>query len=114
MSRRVQPFTLIIGSLLAMVIVCAQYFHFEASSFSKKEIKTGQQESSQPADEAMVSLPSFSLPAPVHVQLNLDAYCLFEILFEEDQQLNSSAEAPVYPEKLLITLFRFIISPNAP
>lgn len=109
-----QPLTLIIGSLLALLIVCTQCFHFQADSVSKKEVNAGQQESSQPADEATISLPSFSLPAPVHVQLNLDAYCLFEILFEEDQQLNASAEAPAFPEKLLITLFRVIISPNAP
>lgn len=114
MSKRVQPLTLIIGSLLAVIIVCTQCFHFEAQSLSKKEISAGQEESDQPEDETTISLPSFSLPAPVHVQLNLDAYCLFEILFEEDQQLDSSAEAPAYPEKLLITLFRVIISPNAP
>lgn len=105
---------MITGSLLAVVIVCLQFFHFN-QPLSKAEVKTEQQQNTPPSnDEAVVSLASFSIPSPVNVTINLDAYCLFEILFEQSTERDSSAEAPLRPEKLFVTLFRVIISPNAP
>ena len=105
---------MITGSVLALVIVCIQFFHFN-QPLSKGEIKTEQQESSPATEEgAVISLASFSIPSPVNVTINLDAYCLFEILFEQSTEKDTSAEAPLRPEKLFITLFRVIISPNAP
>lgn len=102
------------GSLLCIVIVCAQLFHFEAGTPSKKEVKTEQQENNRPADALSFSIASFSLPSPVHLSVNLDACCLFEILFEETPKCQIIPDAPLYPEKLFVTLFRVIISPNAP
>lgn len=105
---------MITGSLLAVVIVCLQFFHFN-QPLSKAEVKTEQQESSPSnGEEAIISIASFSIPSPVNVTINLDAYCLFEILFEQSTERDTSAEAPLRPEKLFFTLFRVIISPNAP
>jgi hypothetical protein len=111
-KRRIQPISLLIGSLLAVVIVCSQFFHYEAQGLSK-EVKTEQQESGQTGNDAF-SLPSFSLPSPVHVQLSLDFHCLLEILFEDQEEEVVSTDTPSFPQKLLITLFSVIISPNAP
>lgn len=100
--------------MLAVVMMLTQLFHSQAPGFAKKETKTEQQKDQQ-GDETFVSLSSFSLPsASVHVEVNLDPYCLFEILFEKETRQTEASRIPVYPEKLLLTLFRVIISPNAP
>jgi hypothetical protein len=112
-NKHMRSITMLTGSLLAVMIVCIQFFHF-SHNISKSEVKTEQQESSPSADIPLVSMASYSIPSPVHVTINLDAYCLFEILFEQSTESDASAEAPLYPEKLFITLFRVIISPNAP
>lgn len=121
MKKSVQTLTLFIGSLLAMVIICSQLFHYNVSAYSKndlksskKELTSGQQESDQSSEETVISLPSFSLPFPIHASHNFDGYCLFEILFEASEESSTSFETPLHPEKLFITLFRFIIAPNAP
>jgi len=121
MKKSVQTLTLFVGSLLAMVIICSQLFHYNVNAYSKdelkdskKELKGEQQESDQSSEETVISLPSFSLPSPIHVSHNFDGYCLFEILFETSEESSISFETPLHPKKLFITLFRFIIAPNAP
>jgi hypothetical protein len=111
-KRHVQSLSLLVGSLLAVVILCSQFFHYQVEG-SPKQVKTEQQESGE-TEGSTFSLPSFSLPSPVHVQLSLDPHCLLEILFEDEQEKIVSTEAPHVPQKLLITLFSVIISPNAP
>jgi hypothetical protein len=112
---KIQSFTVWIGSLLAMAIVCAQLFHFQIiDDTSGAEASATHEESDRPTEEIQISLPSFSLPSPVNIQVSLDSYCLFEILFEEHELKMSSTETPRLPQKLLVTLFRVIISPNAP
>jgi hypothetical protein len=114
-KQKLQSLSIFTGSLLALAIVCSQLFNFNTNISSKKEVKTEQQENnSHSSEEALISLPSFSLPTPVHVQSNLDSYCLFEILFEKHNETVAPSQAPSYPTKFLITLFRAIISPNAP
>jgi hypothetical protein len=61
-----------------------------------------------------MSMASFSLPSPVNVQINLDPHCLFEIVFENVKAEVPHTSLPSIEEKLLITLFRVIIAPNAP
>jgi hypothetical protein len=115
MKKKLQWMSILIGCLLAVAIVCVQVFQFHTASVAKKEVKTEQQETNQSPDQSQVSLPSFSLPSPpVHVSVNLDAYCLFEILFKEHKESENSEVSTVLPQKLMVTLFRVIISPNAP
>jgi hypothetical protein len=115
MKNEIRITSLIIGSLLSVVIVCSQFFQFQIkSNHPEKQAKTEQQESKTPSEQVVLSLPSFSLPSSIQVALNLDAYCLFEILFEENETADSSTDSPLYPKKFFITLFRVIISPNAP
>jgi hypothetical protein len=102
------------GSLLALAIVCSQLFNFNINSSPSKKVKTEQQENGRPSEQTLISLPSFSLPTPVHVQTSFDSYCLFEIVFEKKCDIAALPEAPSYPTTFLTTLFRVIISPNAP
>jgi hypothetical protein len=110
---RIRSLTIAVGIMLAMVMTLTQLFQTQVSGFGKKEAKTEQRD--HHGDETFISLSSFSLPsASVYLQVNLDPYCLFEILFEKEPQQPEASRVPLHPEKLLQTLFRVIISPNAP
>lgn len=104
--------TMIAGSLLTIAIVFAQITGID-SSCEKEAVKT-EQDGSGAQTEALISLPSFSLPAPVTFSSSLDGHLLFEILFDVPRQEVSESPGSKLPEKLLITLFQVIISPNAP
>jgi hypothetical protein len=113
-KERLHTFTLIVGSILAFAMAFSQFMPSGFSSTKKKaEI---QQASDQPHDDTQsdISLPSFSLPAPVHVQVNLNPYCLFEFFFEENVDEEQTEEDLLHPDRFFETMFRVIISPNAP
>ncbi len=101
------------GVLTAMLVVFSQLFFFEAASYAKKEIKTEKQEN-QPGDELTITLPSFSQPSSVNVELHQKSFCLFEILFEKSNEERNAHPVPLLVGKFFQTLFRVIISPNAP
>jgi hypothetical protein len=112
MKRNIRLLTVFVGCLLAMVIVCSQVYVGQ----SKVSVSTEQGDDSLPNDSnsASISMASFSLPAPVSVQINLDPHCLFEILFEHVKEEVPHTSLPSVEEKLMVTLFRVIIAPNAP
>jgi hypothetical protein len=102
-----------LGCLLVVVIISSQFFSLASTPHDlKKAVAAEQTEDTD--DKAYISLPSFSLPSPVHVQINLDSHCLFEILFEDKQTSGTSTHVLDYTQKFFATLFRVIISPNAP
>jgi hypothetical protein len=106
--------TIIVGTVLALAIVFSDFLTPECIASTEKA-KTEQTENKAGSDTGtFVSLPSFSLPAPVHVQVNLNPYCLFEIFFEEDLDEEHVEEDAFYPDRFFETMFRVIISPNAP
>lgn len=106
--------TILLGSLLALAITFSQYLSPECTTCSEK-VKIEQTEnSSDEENSAFISLPSFSIPAPVNVQVSLDPYCLFEIFFEEDIDEDYVEDEESYADRFFETMFRVIISPNAP
>jgi hypothetical protein len=115
-KKRLHTLTLILGSILAVAIVFSQYLTPERIASAEK-IKTEKKDRANKADDhsgSYVSLPSFSLPTPVDVQANLNSYCLFEIIFEEDTDENQVEENLFFADRFFETMFRVIISPNAP
>ena len=112
-KKKVHSVSIILGSILALAIAFSQYLTPECTA-SKQKVKTEQSGKATDEKASFVSLPSFSIPAPVNVQVNLDAYCLFEIFFGEDIDENYVAEDVSYTDRLFETMFRVIISPNAP
>jgi hypothetical protein len=106
--------TIVIGITLALAITFSQYLTPDAIC-SVEKVKIEQTDKSTGDEKAsFISLPSFSIPAPVSVEVNLDAYCLFEIFFEEDIDENYTEEDDTYADRFFQTMFRVIISPNAP
>ena len=104
--------SLILGSILALAIAFSQYLTPECAASAEKA-KTEQTDQSK-GEKSFISLPTFSLPVPVTVQANLDAYCLFEIFFEADVDENYVEEKVSYTGRFFEAMFRVIISPNAP
>lgn len=104
-----------LGCLLAIAMVCSQFFGLACTHAENKKNAVKTEQSENTSDQASyISLPSFSLPSPVHVEINLDSHCLFEIIYEDKQECGTSLDAPNFTTKLFSTLFRVIISPNAP
>jgi hypothetical protein len=114
MKKQLQRLSVILGLLLAVAIVFVQVAQFHASASSKKEASTEQRDTKKSGEDLQISLPSFSLPSPVSVSVNLDACFLFEITFQEKEEVQTSIVYRLIPEKFLSTLFSVIISPNAP
>ena len=113
-KKKLHVFTIILGSILAFAISFSQ-FYTPVCDTNASKVKTEEAENAAgDKTESHISLPSFSLPVPVHVQANLDAYCLFEILFEKDRDVDHVEEDMLYTDRLFETMFRVIISPNAP
>lgn len=106
--------TIIVGTILALAIVFSEFLAPQWLASGEKA-KTEQTENKSGTETGThISLPSFSLPAPVNVQVNLDPYFLFEIFFEKDIDENHVKEDAFYPDRFFETMFRAIISPNAP
>ncbi|HEY0744012.1 MAG TPA: hypothetical protein VGD40_21245 [Chryseosolibacter sp.] len=115
MKRNLRYITIFFGCLLAVVIVCSQVYSAQAKLVVLTEQATDDTTSSEgESGNATISMATFSLPAPVSVQINLDPHCLFEIVFEDVKEEISHTNLPSIEEKLMVTLFRVIISPNAP
>ncbi len=112
--ERLHTASIILGSALAFAIAFSQFVTLE---FPVKTEKTKTEQAGNTGDEQSavhISLPTFSLPVPVSIQPNLDAYCLFEIFFEEERDNHEVPEGPYYLDRFLETVFTVLISPNAP
>jgi hypothetical protein len=110
MSRNVKHnLSIIAGVLLAVVVVCFNVL--SCGALDKKEsIKT---EQSSEQSDAVFTTPTLSPPSVFHVNLTLDIFCLFDVKSETSVEPGQT-RASIEPPKLLLTLFRVIISPNAP
>lgn len=112
MKRNIRLLTVFAGCLLAVVIVCSQVY--SAQSKISVTVEHSDDSSADDSKSASFSMASFSLPSPVNVQINLDPHCLFEIVFEHVKEEAPTTSLPSVEEKLMVTLFRVIIAPNAP
>jgi hypothetical protein len=101
-----------IGLLTAAIIVCTQVFYYQAADFSKKDVKTEQEESSD--HSLYLSAPSNSILSTSHVELNNEFTFVFEVLLNAEQNEGNHAPLPLALGKLFQTLFNVIIAPNAP
>lgn len=115
-TKRLHTITIIIGSFLALAIAFSQFLTPAFLFNSQDEVQTEAQANNESSDKgaSFVSLPSFSLPAPVNVESSLNPYCLFEILFEVDRNEDHEEENLSFTNRFFRTMFQVIISPNAP
>ncbi|MBT1709776.1 hypothetical protein KK062_16145 [Fulvivirgaceae bacterium PWU5] len=106
--------TLAAGVLTALIVIVSQLFYFQtAAHHSKKEVKTEQQDSSTP-DGTYITLPSSTLPSSSHVVFQQQVFCLFTVLVKTVETSAPDRSVSPTPSRFFRTLFRTIISPNAP
>ena len=116
-KREIRTITLVTGLITALAIVVSQFFYFEKPEPSKKEVKTEQQQdqSSDNQSDVYITLPSSTLPSSTtHPEFQQQSFCLFEIIFPEKEVEQHDFSVSIPLGKFFQTLFRTIISPNAP
>ena len=116
MNSKHKNWTLFFGILTAMVIVLSQLFWFQTATLTKKVAETEQKSDAakEAPQEAQISLPSSSLPSSNTVVVEHDFSFIHEILFEKENSPEASKSVVLTAGKFFHTLFRAIISPNAP
>jgi hypothetical protein len=98
-----------LGVLLAVAILCSNIFIGNAEP-KKEGVKTEQSSTSK---VTVFSAQTLSPPSVFHVTLSLDIFCLFDLTNDSTHEIADVSDS-IKPPKLLLTLFRVIISPNAP
>jgi hypothetical protein len=106
-------FTKPVALAVMVIVVFCQFFYHHAADYSKKEIKTEQQDEQSDAN-FYISQPSSSLPSSTHVELNQTLIFLFEIVFENKRTEKRDFNVSLPPNRFFKTLFDGVISPNAP
>lgn len=116
MTKKQKNWTLFLGILTALVIVLSQLFWFQAATFTKKVAETEQKSDADKTNEGAdyISIPSSSMPTTNTVVVEHDFTFLHEILFEKETSPEVSKSVLQTAGKFFQTLFRAIISPNAP
>ncbi len=113
-KEKLRTTTIILGSILAVAIMFSQYLTPELGATVEKTKTEQSADTGSEEQRAFISLPTFSLPIPVSVQANLGAHYLFEILLEEDVDQEFVQKDVSFTSRFFHTMFRTIISPNAP
>lgn len=105
--------TLSAGIVTAGIIVFSQLFYFQAATYCQEKVNTEHEQKSD-APESYISIPSSTISSTSNIEIHQDLSFVLEILFEKktDEESNNTISLPV--NKFFHTLFRFIISPNAP
>ena len=111
-KKRVHIATTLFGLLLALTLICANVLAPQNTAISKEKTKTEQKSADK--QFVFVSAPTITPPSTAVIQCCLFAHCIFEIDQEQQFQDESSSVTFIQPQKLFQTLFRVIISPNAP
>jgi hypothetical protein len=112
--------TLAAGIATACLIVFSQLFYFQAATYCQKEAETQHQKQSpvketgkETGHEAYVSIPSNTIVSVSNIQMSDGLSFVLETLLEPKEE-QAATETPPITNRLFQTLFRFIISTNAP
>jgi hypothetical protein len=106
---------MIFGSLTAVMVIVTQLFLFEGIQETHDTGVRTEKTSDEPSgDKVFLSAPQPSVLSSFQAGLNHESVFLFEILLDSREHKGWSPEVPVSIGKYFLTLFRTIISPNAP
>ena len=106
--------TLLAGIATAAVIVFSQLFYFQAANYCQKKAETEHREQKTDATESYISIPSSTISSTSHIEIHQDLSFVLEILFEREPEEETITNISFPVNRFFQTLFRFIISPNAP
>jgi hypothetical protein len=117
-SNVIESFVLGIGlSVVFIVLLNMSGIRSKSLTTSAVEISATPQASDEPSkDEQLVAFDvTGNIPAVVYVEGARDFLCLFSILFVQDIFIpDYKPDIPLPLTKFFLTLFRTVISPNAP
>jgi hypothetical protein len=114
---------IMMGIAIACIIILVQHFSAkqDSSPVNTLQLKHFSAKNALPFSEpsenkVTVSLQSKSFHTTTYVEVTRQGLCLFEILFSEDKVKSDfyKVDVPIPLTKLFQTLFKAIISPNAP
>jgi hypothetical protein len=108
--NRNRTLTLAAGLGVAVAITVSQLFFYTLPDKPVNQVETEQSD-----DAAYISMPSVTLPSSSSVvETNQGFSFILEILFEDEHRHEEPVSFNKVFDKLLHTLFRVVISPNAP
>jgi len=107
-----RPVMMIAGVMAAVIILFSQSFYHQAQSDLEK-IKT-EQGSKQDSQQTFISAPSDAVVNSTVENVNEQVPTLLEELFTTDEEADAVAITHTFFSSFFKTLFRAIISPNAP
>lgn len=108
-------FMMIFGSLTAVMVIFTQLFLFEGTHAAQDSgVKTEKTSDESSGDKVFLSAPQPSVLSSFHNGLTHEAVLLFEILLDGQTYKGWAPDVAVPLGKYFLTLFRTIISPNAP
>jgi hypothetical protein len=114
-KEKIHTLTMLIGLLLAIAVVCTNVFDPKHTKREGSEVdKTEKTDDKSSHEISFLSAPTLTPPSTFLVQLNLETYCLFEVITETKVEEDVESNFSLLPRRFLLTLFRVIISPNAP
>lgn len=106
--------TLLAGIATAGVIIFSQLFYFQAANYCQQKVDSEQQAHKKDGTESYISIPSSSISSSSHIEITQDLSFVLEILFEGESKEEEVTRISVPVNQIFQTLFRFVISPNAP
>ena len=106
--------TLLAGIVTAGVIVFSQLFYFQAANYCQEKVDTEQHDQKADAPETYISIPSSTISSTTSIEINQDISFVLETLLEGESEEETDHSVSILANKFFHTLFRFIISPNAP
>ncbi len=106
--------TLLAGVAIALVIVFSQLFYFQAANYCQKKVDTQQHDQKTDVPKSHISIPSSTITSTSHFEIHQHISFALEILFELEPEEKSSDIVSFPTSRFFHTLFRFVISPNAP
>lgn len=105
---------LLTGITTAVIIVFSQLFYFQAATYCQKKATTEKHEQKKDAPKTYFSIPSSTISSAPTVQINEDISFVLETLIEVETEEESTPTVSLPVNKFFQTLFRVLISPNAP
>lgn len=110
--------SLFIGLIAAVIIILSQSLAFEKSADNKatttKTESSAAQNDSESSNLSVLTISATSFPAAAQINFFQEAFCLFEILFSNEDASTDPQPIAVPLSKFYSTILRVFISPNAP
>jgi hypothetical protein len=106
--------TLLAGIATAGLIVFSQLFYFQAATYCQKKAETQQHDQKKTGTETYISIPSSTISSTSHIEIHQDISFVLEILFKQEAEEETTPKIALPVNRFFQTLFRFIVSPNAP